>query len=249
MKRFFLIILGLASVLMNAQTQIIAHRGYFRAEKPAPQNSVQALKNAQQLMVYGSEVDIRLTADAVLVAVHDEHHGEMEVSETSYADLLKLKLSNGENLPTLESYVQQAKQNDAVKLIVELKPAKSPELETMLVQKALGIIQKYDQEPHTEFISFSLHICTEIKRLRPDAVVLYLNGDLSPAQLKAAGLNGLDYHYKILTETQPEWIREARELGLVTNSWTVNDPQIYQQLKKKGIGFVTTDIPNILKNQ
>ena len=77
MKRYFLIILGFTSYLMTAQTTIIAHRGYFQASPPTTENSLKALKNAQVLRVYGSEFDVRRSADGKLVVNHDEHHGKM----------------------------------------------------------------------------------------------------------------------------------------------------------------------------
>ncbi len=76
------------------------------------------------------------------------------------------------------------------------------------------------------------------------AKVQYLNGDLSPMELKNLNIDGFDYHYKILTEKHPTWIDEAKKVGLITNSWTVNDPEIFKKLQKMGIGFVTTNVPN-----
>ena len=116
------------------------------------------------------------------------------------------------------------------------------------MRKTIDMVKKLRMENQCEFISFSLNICREIKRLEPDYMVQYLNGDLSPRQLKDENIDGLDYHYKILTEKQPTWIREAKELGLITNSWTVNDLETYKNLKKQGIGFVTTNIPEQLIN-
>jgi glycerophosphoryl diester phosphodiesterase len=182
------------------------------------------------------------------VVNHDEHHGKMEIAETPYRALKKLRLSNGEKIPTLKKYLKQGSKDDAVKLIIELKPAKTKELEDEVVRKTIDMVKKLRMENQCEFISFSLNICREIKRLEPDYMVQYLNGDLSPRQLKDENIDGLDYHYKILTEKQPTWIREAKELGLITNSWTVNDLETYKNLKKQGIGFVTTNIPEQLIN-
>ena len=249
MRNVFLLIFVLSITFMNAQTRIIAHRGYFQTQPPTAENSLKALQNAQALKVYGSEFDVRRSADGVLVVNHDEHHGDMEIAETPYADLKKLMLSNGEKLPTLKQYLKHGKRDPEVKLIVELKPAKTKILEDEIVKQTLQLVKKLGLESQTEFISFSLNICREIRKQEPDSVVHYLNGDLSPQQLKAENLNGLDYHYKLLTEKHPEWIREARALGLKTNAWTVNDPEIYQQLKNQGIDFVTTNIPEqLLKN-
>lgn len=135
-----------------------------------------------------------------------------------------------------------------MKMIVELKPEKSAEREIQMAKQAVKIIRELNMEAQCEFISFSLNICKVLKKEMPDAVVLYLNGELSPAELKAAGLDGLDYHHRILTERNPHWLAEAQKLGLVTNAWTVNDQKTYQQLKSLGIQFITTDIPDELKN-
>ena len=58
----------------------------------------------------------------------------------------------------------------------------------------------------------------------------------------------MDYHYSVF-QKNPTWISEAKTLGLITNSWTVNDVAVYDELKKQGIGFVTTNIPEQLKDK
>lgn len=249
MKHTFTVICILTSLFMNAQTKIIAHRGFFQSAPPTTENSIQSLKNAQDLEIYGSEFDVRMTKDGKLVINHDEHHAEMVIAETDFSKLKKVRLSNGEKLPTLKKYLKQGSEDEKLKLIVELKPAKTPQLEEELVKKTVEMVRKLRLENQSEFISFSLNICKEIKRLEPTFIVQYLNGDLSPQQIKEAKLDGFDYHYKILLEKHPTWIQEAKDLGLITNSWTVNDPEIYQKLKKMGIAYVTTNIPEQLKNQ
>ena len=248
MKNFILGLAVLSTVLMKAQTQIIAHRGYFQSQPATTENSVKSLENAQKLKIYGSEFDVRMTKDGILVVNHDEHHGKMEISETSFKELENLKLSNGEKFPTLKDYLRQGKKDPSLKLIVEIKPDKTPEKENEITQKTIKMIKEMKLEDQSEFISFSLNICKEIKRLEPKFKVQYLNGELSPEQIKKEGLDGMDYHYSVFRKN-PSWIAEAKTLGLITNSWTVNDPAIYEELKKQGIGFVTTNIPDQLKNK
>lgn len=248
MKNFILGLAVLSTVLMKAQTQIIAHRGYFQAQPPTTENSIASLANAQKLKVYGSEFDVRMTKDGVLVINHDEHHGKMEISETSFKELEALKLSNGEKFPTLKDYLKQGKKDSSVKLIVEIKPDKTPEIENEITQKTIKMIKDMKLESQSEFISFSLNICKEIKKLAPSFKVQYLNGELSPEQIKKEGLDGMDYHYSVF-QKNPTWIAEAKTLGLITNSWTVNDVAVYDELKNQGIGFVTTNIPEQLKNK
>ncbi|MCD1118152.1 glycerophosphodiester phosphodiesterase family protein [Chryseobacterium turcicum] len=248
MKKFILGFAVLTTVFMNAQTQIIAHRGYFQTNPPTTENSITALQNAQKLKIYGSEFDVRMSKDGVLVINHDEHHGKMEISETDFKELEKLKLSNGEKYPTLKDYLKAGKKDKSLKLIVEIKPAKTEALENEMVEKTIKMIKEMKLESQCEYISFSLNICKQIKKLAPDFKVQYLRGELSPQQIKEEGLDGLDYHYSVF-QKNPTWISEANALGLITNSWTVNEVEIYNELKKQGIGFITTNIPEQLKGK
>ncbi|OCK51163.1 glycerophosphodiester phosphodiesterase [Chryseobacterium sp. CBo1] len=248
MKKFILGFAVLTTAFMNAQTQIIAHRGYFQTNPPTTENSIKALENAQKLKIYGAEFDVRMTKDGVLVINHDEHHGKMIIEETDFKELEKLKLSNGEKLPTLKDYLKQGKRDKSLQLIIEIKPVKSQEKENEIVAKTIKMVKDMKLESQSEFISFSLNICKEIKKVEPKFKVQYLNGELSPEQIKNEGLDGLDYHYSVF-QKNPTWISEAKTLGLITNSWTVNDEKVYEELKSQGIGFITTNIPDQLKGK
>lgn len=248
MKKIILGLAVLSTLVMKAQTQIIAHRGYWQSQPPTTENSLKSLENAQKLKIYGAEFDVRMTKDGVLVVNHDEHHAKMEISETDFKELEKEKLSNGENFPTLKDYLKQGKKDKSLKLIVEIKPDKTKEKEDELVQKTIRMIKDMKLESQSEYISFSLNICKEIKKAEPTFKVQYLNGELSPEQIKKEGLDGIDYHYSVF-DKNPTWISEAKALGLITNSWTVNDTAVYEKLKGQGIGFITTNIPDQLKNK
>ena len=114
--------------------------------------------------------------------------------------------------------------------------------------KTIKMIKEMKLESQCEFISFSLNICKEIKKLAPTFKVQYLRGELSPEQVKAEGLDGLDYHYSVFLKN-PTWIAEAKNLGLVTNVWTVNDEAVFKQLSEMGVDFVTTNIPDVLSKK
>lgn len=248
MKKFILGFAVLTTAFMNAQTQIIAHRGYFQTNPPTTENSIKALENAQKLKIYGAEFDVRMTKDGVLVINHDEHHGKMIIEETDFKDLEKLKLSNGEKFPTLKDYLKQGKKDKSLQLIIEIKPIKSQEKENEIVKKTIKMVKDMKLDSQSEFISFSLNVCKEIKKVEPKFKVQYLNGELSPEQIKNEGLDGLDYHFSVF-QKNPTWISEAKALGLITNSWTVNDAKVYEELKAQGIGFITTNIPDQLKGK
>ena len=57
-KLFILLNLFIISQLLSAQTQIIAHRGFWKTSGSA-QNSISALIKADSIAVYGSEMDAK----------------------------------------------------------------------------------------------------------------------------------------------------------------------------------------------
>lgn len=238
---------GLFAALLGAQTKVIAHRGYWKASE-VPQNSIASLEAAQKLGVYGSEFDVQRTLDGKLVINHDADFQGKVIAKTTFKELKKFKLSNGEKIPTLRKYLKQGKKDPNTLLIVELKPAASKELEPKIVEDALREVRRAGVEKQSVYISFSLGICLELKRHDPSVHVQYLGGEYSPRELKEKGIDGLDYHHGVLLKN-PTWIKEAKTLGLSTNSWTVNDIEIYKKLKELGLEQVTTDIPEQIKNK
>ncbi len=77
------------------EPQVIAHRGYWKTSGSA-QNSVAALAKAQQLDIYGSEFDVWITADEVVVLNHDPTINGIRIENATYNDLKNITLSNGE---------------------------------------------------------------------------------------------------------------------------------------------------------
>ena len=99
-----------ATAALSAQTQVIAHRGYWRAPGAA-QNSIVALQRADQIKCFGSECDVLQTRDGVLVVHHDAHIGpdKILIEEADYDQIKDIVLSNGETVPTLQQYLKELK--------------------------------------------------------------------------------------------------------------------------------------------
>lgn len=228
-----------------SQTKVIAHRGYWDCEGSA-QNSITALNKAHEVGVYGSEFDVLITADGIPVVNHNDSIQGFCIETSLYEEIKDLKLKNGEVLPTLEDYLIQGKQNKGTQLILEIKPHKRVVNEDRAVTAILALVQKYQLEDQVEYISFSMNICKELIRRAPAAQVVYLRGEVSPADLKVLGFTGLDYHYKVF-EKNPTWIQEAKDAGLTVNVWTVDDPAVIQSMIEQNVDFITTDKPEQLK--
>ncbi len=227
------------------QNKVIAHRGAWKS-KDLPQNSLASLNRAIELGCEGSEFDVWMTADGVLVVNHDADFHGMPIETSSYASLLTQKLPNGEHLPTLEEYLKEGMDQTKTKLILEIKPSEiSQERSVKIAQKSVEMVQSLGAEKWVDYITFDYEAGKKVIEMAPSAEVAYLNGDKNPTELKANGFFGLDYHYKVLQEN-PHWIQEAKELGLMINSWTVNEKEDMHWLLESGVDFITTDEPEML---
>ncbi|WPP51192.1 glycerophosphodiester phosphodiesterase [Catalinimonas niigatensis] len=227
------------------QNKVIAHRGAWKV-KNLPQNSIASLKAAIELGCEGSEFDVWMTADGVLVANHDADFEGLPIETTNFAELRKKKLPNGEAIPTAEQYLLAGKKQNKTKLIFEIKPSKVSKERTLeITEKSVDLVSKLKMQDWVDYISFDLDACKKIVAMDKNANVAYLNGDLTPQQAKDAGFFGLDYHYKVFQQ-HPEWIDQAKDLGLTINSWTVNDKETMRWMLDKDVDFITTDEPAIL---
>ena len=227
-------------VSLQAQTQVIAHRGFWKTEGSA-QNSITALEKAAQENLYGSEFDVQITADGKLIVNHDNKFQGYVIGETPYSKLKKIRLSNGEKLPTLKKYLKKGKKLD-IQLILEIKSNASREMENRATADIVKMVRKMGLDKKVEYIAFSLNVCEQLAKLTPGSEISYLNGDMAPAELKQKGINGIDYNQKVI-EMHPEWVEEAHQLGMKVNVWTVNKPETMQKLIDLKVDYLTTDHP------
>jgi glycerophosphoryl diester phosphodiesterase len=245
-KKSLLLVFILFAGLMNLSAQqIIAHRGYWKTSGSA-QNSIEALMQADAIKAYGSEVDIWLSSDGIPVVNHDAEitldGKKLIVQETPFEILSQVKLANEEPLPTVEDYLDAFVNCKNTKLIIEFKTHNSKEREDELVEKVIKMVNDRGIQDKVEYISFGINIVQQVKKLAPEADVYYLNGDLTPQILSKMGMTGMDYHFNVFTK-RPEWVKEAHELGLKVNTWTVNQPEDIQKMIDLKVDFITTDEP------
>lgn len=245
--------IGLAAALcMNAfdslaqnKNKVIAHRGAWK-NTGATENSIGALEHAIKLNCYGSEFDVHMSSDSVVFVHHDHAMDGVHIEKTSSQELLKMKLSNGETLPTLENYLITGGKQKKTRLILEIKTSSiSKERSLALATKCVEMVKKLKVEKITDYIAFDFDVCLKVKELAPKAHVEYLNGDKKPSEIKAAGLDGIDYHYNVLKKNE-NYINEIKDLKLTTNVWTVNDEPTMKWFLERNVNFITTNEPELL---
>jgi glycerophosphoryl diester phosphodiesterase len=223
---------------------VVAHRGAWKT-KGIPQNSIESLREAMRLGCAGSEFDVQMTADSVLVLCHDNNFAGKIIERHTYAELTETKLPNGETIPTLKKVLMEGMKQTDTRLFLEIKSSSTTERTITCTEKTVELVNEMGAQPWIFYIAFEYAVLKRIKQIMPSAVVAYLNGDISPEQLKKDCVSGLDYHYNVFKKTE-SMIKEAQELGLSLNVWTINSSEDMDFFINQNFEYLTTDEPELL---
>ncbi len=262
MKKNLILAFAMASAILACQsvcsaskpegkhkTGIVAHRGYWNCEEAGfARNSVAALKCAQDAGFWGSEFDVNITSDGVLLVFHDGHIDGKVIADYPYEEFSEVTINNGEKIPVLGQYLEQGRKSKRTMLVCELKSQPSAEKEDELLDKVVAELKAYGllTPKRVMFISFSKHICDRIARELPKFTNQYLSDDFSPERLAGDGINGIDFHHDLFAQ-HPEWYPQARAHNMSVNAWTVNSEKDMKAMLSLGIDYITTDKPDALR--
>ena len=250
MKKILISMMLLMGVLLpsaarNRAQQVIAHRGYWKTEGSA-QNSISSLQNSYRIGVYGSEFDVHITTDGMVVVNHDDDIQGVIIEDAKYDDIKNMKLANGETLPTLKQYLEAGKKLAPMQLILEIKAHQTPEREDRCIKACLDLVKAAGMEQRVDYISFSMHACEEVLKQNSQARVYYLGSDVAPEVIKQKGFAGIDYYGAALAKN-PQWIEESHKLGMKVNAWTITELKDIQKTLASSVDFITTDKPEVAK--
>ena len=231
-----------------AQPKVIAHRGYWTAPGSA-QNSLTSFSKADSIGVYGSEIDVWLTADDRLIVNHDRVYKgtDIDMEKATAREIMQIVLPNGkENIPSLDQYLDLVASKPDTRLILEMKSLSDLNREDLAAEKIVRALRRHGVLERTDIIAFSINACLAFKKLIPDTKIYYLNGDLPPKSIKKLGLAGIDYSMGALRR-HPEWVKQAHDLGLEVNVWTVDSEEDMRYFIDLGVDYITTDYPELLQ--
>ena len=242
--------------------EIIAHRG---ASHDAPENTLSAIRLGWEQAHDGVEIDIHLTKDGQIVALHDfdtkrTAGRDQPVAEQTLAELRELDAGSwkstefrGEKIPTLDEIL--ATVPDKKRLFIEIKCG--PEVLPEMV-RAIRRSQKRPEQ--LVVIAFDFDTLKASKELLPELKHYYLAGyrmdrqtgefpkiaDVVQPALTAGfeGIN-LDYRWPI----DREFVEKVQATGLEFYVWTVDDPEVARQLQSAGVDGITTNRPLLLQEQ
>lgn len=211
---------------------LVAHRGLGTE---APENTLPAYELAAKEGFKYAETDIQTTKDGVWVVSHDSNLKRMtdydgEIKDMTLAEVQSHPITHGANVdkypglvtPTLDDFVRTCKEND-LNPVIEIKCYGNQPY-----QAILDTLNKYGMKDRTIIISFYTQPLAAIRQLDPNIKEQYLSNTMSKrvvlnaAVLKNCGIDVLGYTMLL----DPIDARIARNIGIETNAWTIDDPTL-----------------------
>lgn len=220
----------------GAMTRIIAHRGASNAER---ENTLAAFRRAGEMGADGVELDVRRTADDVLVVHHDAALADGRIIRTvPFADL-------PDHVPTLEASLDACA---GMFVNIEIKnDLRDPDFDpgewvAHRVCDALAV-----RTPHSRWLisSFRLETVDACRRLGPTIPTAWL---VEPAPADVVGTCARHGHaaiHPLDRHLTPEAVRDAHAVGLAVNTWTCDDPERIRELLAWGVDGICTNVPDV----
>lgn len=215
----------------------IGHRGARALE---PENTLRSFGRAVELGVDAVELDVRRTADGVVVVVHDDKvdrvtDGTGLVGELSLEEIKGFTTEKGEKVPTLGEALDFLK--GKVKVLIELK-------ESGFEEQVLDLVKERGMVDDVIIVSFHEEALKRVKELDEKVAtgLIYVRHK-KPVEA-ALGL-GAEYLLPLYRFTHSADVKKAHEAGLKVIVWTINTPQEATTYKQKNVDGITTDNPNI----
>lgn len=242
------------------RTIVYAHRG---AAAEQPENTLPSFRRALELGADALETDVHLTADGAIVAAHDtdarRNTGvaralrsatlhEIQSWDAGYVFVdgagQRPFLGRGYRIPALEELLVEL---PGVRLNVDLKSE-----EPALVERFIELVRRHDAEQRVVAASFFTSTLVRLRAAgwRGDSSLArneFLACWLKPSWLGDARAPGtraqIPTHVGPFSLATPRTLAKLRAQGLAVDFWTINDPNVAEQLVALGVDGVMTDDP------
>jgi glycerophosphoryl diester phosphodiesterase len=248
-KITFIILLALCSIMMNAQTKIIAHRGFSGI---APENTLIAFQKAIECGADYFELDIHKTKDDSIVVIHDasvdrtsSNNMKGNVAEMTYSELTAVRAGysqefgdkyKNEKIPTLREALELAR--GKIKVCIEIKVYDAE-------REVLKIVNDPGVNDGVIIFSFYYPVLEKIRQMDTNIPILLLVNTFEDTIIDSArairanaiGVGG----GTIVTKQLPDTVHDH---GMELWKWTVNDENEMQKLIDMRIDGLITNYPD-----
>ena len=236
----------------------MGHRG---ARAIAPENSIEGFTWAIDNGLRGVELDVRLTADGVLVCAHDESLERLGGSTAPIAamdanQVADVVLAGGVRVPSLAEVLDLAAgrlalnvelKSDAREASFDSTRACATVLADLLDARdaassgdRIVAVSSFDAEAVRRFAAASTRHGSTAALLTPPGH----NARRIISEAAVIGVSAVHPHYSSLL-TQGA-CTNLREEGLTVRTWTVNNRRVARRLRRYGVEIIVTDDPRRL---
>ncbi|WP_081893308.1 glycerophosphodiester phosphodiesterase [Actinoalloteichus caeruleus] len=249
----------------TAGPEVVAHRG---ASGTAPENTLAAIRAADEIGADHVEIDVQRTSDGEIVLMHDctldrttdaadvfPDRDSYAVADLTLAELSRLDAGSwfgpefaGEPVPTLREAVREL--DPGTGLLLEVKVCEGVEGLGADIARELRSMPDYlwsavrgdtlvvQSFDHEQMRAFH-------QRLGVVPVGLLFGSRPSEAELVAAS-RWAEQANPRFRDTDPALVDRVHELGMAINVWTVNDEADMRTAVSHGVDGVITDHPEVL---
>ncbi len=218
-------------------TEVIAHRG---ASRMAPENTVAAFEMAAIAGADGVELDVRRTADGVLVVHHDARVSDGRVIvDMPWQELPASVPTFGEALDACGGlWVNIEIKND------EADPDFDP-----LDRVAVEVLATLAERGRGRWLisSFRLATVDRCRLLDPTVPTAWLTMELGADTIDVVATRGHTAVHPWEITVTAEGIEHSHDAGILVNVWTCNDPVRAAALAMAGVDGIVTDVPDVVR--
>lgn len=229
-------------------TYVTAHRG---ASMAAPENTMEALSAAIDMVSDYAEIDVQETKDGIVVLMHDSNLKrtcgvKKNIWDVTYEELLTYDAGSsfskefaGTKVPTLEEVLEFC--SGKIKLNIEIKITSHQQ---NLVEKVVALIDAYDFERQCVVSSTNYSALAKVKELNENIKTGYI---LSLAYGYFYNSEYADFFSVKSSFINESMVRVAHSLGKEVHAWTINSKTEVERMKQLGVDNIITDEPLMAK--
>jgi glycerophosphoryl diester phosphodiesterase len=241
----------------------VAHRG---ASGYAPEHTLTSYKMGEQMHGDYIEVDLQMTKDGELIAMHDETldrttNGTGQVKDYTLEEIKELDAGSwfnekypekanleyeGLKVPTLEEVFQTFGKN--ANYYIETK---SPEVYPGMEEKLADLVDEYGINKDTLLVqSFSSASLLKMNEIDPSIKLVQLMWYTSPAAISDAEVEAIKQYAVGIGPNSAmidkEYVQKTVQNGLEIHPYTVNEKEEMQKLIEWGVTGMFTNFPDLL---
>jgi glycerophosphoryl diester phosphodiesterase len=241
----------------------VAHRG---ASGYAPEHTLTSYKMGEQMHGDYIEVDLQMTKDGELIAMHDETldrttNGTGQVKDYTLEEIKELDAGSwfnekypekanpeyeGLKVPTLEEVFQTFGKNGNYYI-----ETKSPEVYPGMEEKLAKLVDEYGIDKDTLLVqSFSSASLLKMNKIDPSIKLVQLMWYTSPAAISDAEVEAIKQYAVGIGPNSAmidkEYVQKTVQNGLEIHPYTVNEKEEMQKLIDWGVTGMFTNFPDLL---